>query len=243
MREGIFEILENEEEAMGIYRLVIGGDCSAVKCSGQFINVKIDGTFLRRPFSIADCDGKTITAVYRTVGEGTAKLSTMKVGEKLNVLTGLGNGFDKNKSGDRPLLIGGGSGVASMYMLCRELCDEGKSPIVVLGFAKSDEVHMLDDFVGLEAEILVTTEDGEVGEKGRVTDVIGDLTYSYIYSCGSEAMMEAIAKMAKTSGEFSFEARMGCGFGACMGCTCETKYGKKRICKDGPVLEMEEIIW
>ena len=177
------------------------------------------------------------------MGQGTEKMKEMPLGTSLDILTGLGNGYDLEKSGDTPLLIGGGAGVPPMYLLCRKLLAEGKKPTVILGFNTKDEIFFTEEFEALGAKVLIATADGSVGIKGFVTDAMKEVSYSYIYTCGPEPMLKAIYNASNTSGQFSFEERMGCGFGACMGCTCETKYGAKRICKDGPVLTKEEIIW
>ena len=243
MKQGIFEITENRMIAKNTYFMVLKGDVSDITASGQFINIKLDGFFLRRPISVCDVSNDTVAIIYKVVGQGTEVMAKMSAGEKLDVLTGLGNGYDLSKSGEKPLLLGGGAGVPPMYMLCRKLLKEGKKPTVILGFNAKDEVFFEDEFKALGAEVIVTTADGSYGEKGFVTDAMKSLDYTYFYTCGPEPMLKAIDKTAVTSGQLSFEERMGCGFGACMGCSCKTKYGNKRICKDGPVLEREEIIW
>ncbi len=243
MKQSIFEITENRMIAKNTYLMVLKGDVSDITASGQFINIKLDGFFLRRPISVCDVTADSVTIIYKVVGQGTEVMAKMQSGEKLDVLTGLGNGYDLSKSGDRPLLLGGGAGVPPMYMLCRLLLTEGKKPTVILGFNAKDEVFFEDEFKALGADVVVTTADGSYGEKGFVTDAMKQMDYTYFYTCGPEPMLKAIDKTAVTSGQLSFEERMGCGFGACMGCSCKTKYGNKRICKDGPVLEREEIIW
>lgn len=242
MYQGIYKILYNAQLTKNVYKMILEGNTAEVVRPGQFINIKIDGLFLRRPISIFDYDESTITIIYKVVGVGTDKMSTMNIGDKLDVLTGLGNGYDTLKSGDNPLLVGGGVGVPPLYNLCKKLISENKKPVVVLGFNTFDEVFCEDDFKNLGAEVYVATSDGTYGKEGFVTDVIKDLEYTYFYSCGPEPMFRAMENTVKTSGQYSFEERMGCGFGACMGCSCKTKYGNKRICKDGPVLEREEII-
>ena len=243
MKQGIFEIIENRKIAKNTYLMVLKGDTGDITASGQFINIKLDGLFLRRPISVCEFDGETVTVIYKAVGVGTEAMAKMQAGDKLDVLTGLGNGYDLSKSGDRPLLLGGGAGVPPMYMLAKLLIAEGKKVSVVLGFNSKDEVFFEQEFKALGADVTVTTADGSVGIKGFVTDAMKDIDYSYVYTCGPEPMLKAIDKAAVTSGQFSFEERMGCGFGACMGCSCKTKYGNKRICKDGPILQREEIIW
>ncbi len=243
MKQGLFEVTENRKIAKNTYLMVLKGDTSDITASGQFINIKLDGLFLRRPISVCDCDSETVTIIYKVVGVGTEAMAKMGAGETLDVLTGLGNGYDLSKSGDRPLLLGGGAGVPPMYMLAKQLLKEGKKISVVLGFNSEDEIFFVDEFKAIGCDVTVCTADGSVGVKGFVTDAMVDIDYTYFYTCGPEPMLKAIDKVAVTSGQLSFEERMGCGFGACMGCSCKTKYGNKRICKDGPVLEREEIIW
>lgn len=218
------------------------GDTSSITAPGQFVNIQLESHFLRRPISVCDCEGNVLTLIYKVVGKGTEQMSEMEKGEKLDLLTGLGNGFDTAKSGDKPLLIGGGVGVPPMYLLAKRLIAEGKKPSVIVGFNKEEEIFFADEFAALGIDVTVATADGSVGVKGFVTDALPE-EYSYFYTCGPEPMLKALYHATKTSGQLSFEERMGCGFGACMGCSCKTKYGNKRICKDGPVLEKEEIIW
>lgn len=243
MYQGIYEIISNKKLTESIFEMVLEGDTTSISAPGQFINIKLDGFYLRRPISICDYDNSTITIIYKVVGEGTEVMSKMNSGDKLDVLCGLGNGFDTSKALDKPVLIGGGVGVPPMYNLCKKLISEGKSVKVILGFNKKDEIFYEDEFKKLGADVKVTTVDGSYGIKGFVTDALKDTEYSYFYTCGPMPMFKAIESTAVTSGQYSFEERMGCGFGACMGCSCKTKYGNKRICKDGPVLEREEIIW
>ena len=243
MKQTIFTIKENVALTANVYEMILVGDTSGI-ASGQFVNIKIEGLYLRRPISVCDYSGDTLTLVYKVVGKGTEEMSKMKAGQKLDVLTGLGNGYDTAKSGNTPLLIGGGVGVPPMYALAKQLIKEGKKVSVILGFNVSDEIFYKKQFEDLGAAVCVTTVDGSVGVKGFVTDALKNMSeYSYIYTCGPEVMLKAVYNASETSGQYSFEERMGCGFGACMGCTCKTKYGNKRICKDGPVLEKEEIIW
>ena len=243
MKQAIYEITENVRIAKDIYKMILLGDTSDITKPGQFINIRLDGKFLRRPISVCDYDDKTITIIYKVVGGGTEDMSVLKAGDKLDILTGLGNGFDTSKSCTDVLLIGGGVGVPPMYRLAKELIAEGKDVTVILGFNSSDDVFYEDEFKSIGTKVYVTTADGSYGVKGFVTDVMKALTYSYFYTCGPEPMFKAIEAIAATSGQYSFEERMGCGFGACMGCSCKTKYGNKRICKEGPVMEREEIIW
>lgn len=243
MYQGIYEIISNKQLTESIFEMILKGDTSSITAPGQFINIKLDGFYLRRPISICDYDDSTITIIYKVVGDGTEVMSKMYSGEKLDVLCGLGNGFDTSKSMDKPVLIGGGVGVPPMYNLCKKLIAEGKKVTVILGFNKKDEIFYEDDFKKLGADVKVTTVDGSYGIKGFVTDALKETEYTYFYTCGPMPMFKAIESTATTSGQYSFEERMGCGFGACMGCSCKTKYGNKRICKDGPVLTREEIIW
>lgn len=243
MKQSLFEILSNENIAKDIYKMVLKGDTSAITAPGQFINIKIDGFFLRRPISVCDYNSENVTIIYKVVGSGTEVMANMKIGEKLDILSGLGNGFDTSKSGKTPVLIGGGVGVPPMYNLCKVLINEGKNVKVILGFNSADDVFYENEFKALGADIYVATADGSYGTKGFVTDVLKDIEYSYFYTCGPNPMFKAIENIAKTSGQYSFEERMGCGFGACMGCSCKTKYKNIRICKDGPVLEREVIVW
>ena len=243
MKQGIYKVLYNFELAPNIFRMVLEGDTSALLSPGQFVNIKIEGKFLRRPISVCDYDKSTITLIYKVVGEGTETLSKLTSGDKLDLLVGLGNGFNAENDCENPLVIGGGVGIPPLYNLCKELIKFGKKPTVILGFNTKSEIFYEEVFKLLGVRVLVTTVDGSYGLKGYVTDAMEDLDYDYFYTCGPEPMFKAIDKIAKTSGQFSFEERMGCGFGACMGCSCKTKYGNKRICKDGPVLEREEIVW
>ncbi len=242
MKQGIFEIAENTALSGLIFKMRLVGDTSAIIRAGQFINILIDGLYLRRPISVCDNDGNSVTVIYKVVGKGTEVLSRMKIGETLDVLTGLGNGYDTSLSGDRPLLLGGGVGVPPLYMLAKQLINDGKDVTVILGFNTKQEVFYEDEFKKLGAKVKVTTADGSYGIKGFVTDAVPD-DYTYFYTCGPEPMLKAVYNSTNTSGQFSFEERMGCGFGACMGCSCKTITGYKRICKDGPVLKREEILW
>ena len=240
-KQDIYKILSNERIAKDVYRMILEGDTQYITAPGQFINLKLDGRFLRRPISVCDYDENTITIIYKVVGEGTNQLSEMKTGEMIDCLTGLGNGYDISKS-EYPLVIGGGVGVPPMYNLTKCLIENGQKPTVILGFNTKNEIFYEEEFKALGVRVIVATADGSYGIKGFVTDAMPE-DYDYFYTCGPLPMFKAIDAAAKTSGQFSFEERMGCGFGACMGCSCKTKYGNKRICKDGPVLEREEIIW
>lgn len=243
MEKVFLTVKDNKILTESVYEMKLSGDISAVKNPGQFVNISIDGCYLRRPVSVCDVDGDTLTLIYKVVGKGTERLSKYAAGEKIDTLVGLGNGYDLSLSGEKPLLIGGGVGVPPMYLLAKKLVEKGVKPTVILGFNTKNEIFYEEEFKTLGATVYVTTADGSYGKKGFVTDIMKDLDYTYFYTCGPMAMFKAIEKIAKGSGEFSFEERMGCGFGACMGCSCKTKYGNKRICKDGPVLKREEIVW
>lgn len=240
MKQSIFKIEKNVKLTDTVYKMVLSGDTENIRC-GQFVNILLDGLYLRRPISVCDCEDNLLTLVYKVVGKGTEKMSQMTEGE-LDVLTQLGNGYDISLSGEKPLLIGGGVGVPPLYKLAKELIDQGKEVSVILGFNTKEEIFYEDEFKKLGAEVKVTTVDGSYGIKGFVTDALPE-SYSYVYTCGPEPMLKAVYKNIQTSGQFSFEERMGCGFGACMGCSCKTITGYKRICKDGPVLTKEEILW
>ncbi|MCH5317555.1 MAG: dihydroorotate dehydrogenase electron transfer subunit [Eubacterium sp.] len=240
-KQDIYEIISNEFLTKDVFKMLLKGDTQYITAPGQFINLKLEGRFLRRPISVCDYDGETITIIYKVVGEGTKQMSEMNAGEKIDCITGLGNGYDISKS-KKPLVIGGGVGVPPMYNLTKCLIAAGQKPTVILGFNTKSEIFYEDEFKALGAEVIVATADGSYGVKGFVTDAMPE-DYDYFYTCGPMPMFRAIENKAKTSGQYSFEERMGCGFGACMGCSCKTKYGYKRICKDGPVLEREEIIW
>lgn len=242
MKQGYFTIASNDKIAENVYKMQLLGDASSIVNAGEFINIKLDGLYLRRPISVYDATPKSVTIIYKVVGKGTEVMSSMKDGV-LDVLTGLGNGYDLSLSGDKPLLIGGGVGVPPLYLLCKKLISENKKPTVILGFNTSSEIILEKDFLDLGVDVIVTTVDGSYGVKGFVTNALDGLDYTYVYTCGPLPMLKAVYNATKTSGEYSFEERMGCGFGACMGCSCKTLYGNKRICKDGPVLKKEEIIW
>ncbi len=243
MKQGIFTITAHKHLTDAVMEMKLSGDTSHITASGQFVNIRLEGKFLRRPISVCDCTEMELTLLYKIVGEGTEQMSRMLPGETLDVLTGLGNGYDLSKSGDAPLLIGGGVGVPPMYLLAKELIKMGKRVTVILGFNTASEVFYEEEFKAIGCRVYVATVDGSAGTRGFVTDVMKDLDYSYFYTCGPEPMLKAVYKTSATSGQFSFEERMGCGFGACMGCSCKTVTGYKRICKEGPVLEKEEILW
>ena len=243
MKQSIFTIVSNTPLTATVYRMVLQGDTAAITGPGQFVNIQLDGLYLRRPISVCDCQGDILTLVYKVVGKGTSQMAAMTADQTLDVLTGLGNGYAMETAGDRPLLVGGGVGVPPLYMLARLLRSQGKAVSVILGFTTQSEVFYEQEFKALGCDVTVTTVDGSCGVKGFVTNAMEGLDYSYFYTCGPEPMLKALYKASATSGQFSFEERMGCGFGACMGCSCKTIAGYKRICKDGPVLTKEEILW
>ena len=242
MKQSIFKILSNTALTNNVYKMVLGGDTSAITAAGQFVNIQLDGLFLRRPISVCDYDENTLTIIYKVVGKGTKAMSEMAEGQ-LDILTGLGNGYDLSVSGDHPVLVGGGVGVPPMYNLAKKLIAEGKKVSVILGFNAKSEIFYEEEFKKLGCDVTVTTVDGSYGVKGFVTTALEAMDYTYFYTCGPEPMLKAVYKASKTSGQMSFEERMGCGFGACMGCSCKTITGYKRICKEGPVMRKEEILW
>ncbi len=244
-KKGIYTVLSNEPLTPAVYRMVLEGDTQYITHSGQFINIELEGKFLRRPISVADYDATTITIIYKVVGHGTEQMSKMETGKRLDILTGLGNGFSTDNDAQRPLLVGGGVGVPPMYNLCKRLLAEGKHPTVIVGFNTKAEVFYAEEFKALGVDVHIATADGSQGIKGFVTDAIREagIEFDYLYTCGPLPMLKALYDATDVEAEFSFEERMGCGFGGCMGCTCKTKYGYKRICKEGPVLKRDEIIW
>ncbi len=243
MKQSLFKIIENTQLTATVFKMKLQGDVSEITSPGQFVNIKLDGLYLRRPISVCDCENGVLTLIYKVVGKGTEQMAEMKTGEELDVLTGLGNGYNTVVSGEKPVLLGGGVGVPPLYMLAKKLIAGGKKVTVILGFNTAEEIFCEADFKALGADVIVATADGSYGVKGFVTDALKDVDYTYFYTCGPEPMLKALYKATATSGQFSFEERMGCGFGACMGCSCKTITGYKRICKDGPVLEKEEILW
>ena len=244
MKKGLFTVVSNQRLTDSVFKMVLSGDTSAIERPGQFVNIQLDGLYLRRPISVCDYEDGTLTIIYKVVGKGTEQMSWLDEGAKLDILTGLGNGYFTEFSGDSPVLIGGGVGVPPLYNLAKTLIKEGKAPTVIIGFNTASEIFYKEEFEELGIPVLVATADGSVGIKGFVTDALKQVEgYTHIYTCGPEPMLKAIYNATEVDGSFSFEERMGCGFGACMGCSCKTKYGNKRICKDGPVLLREEIIW
>ena len=242
MKQGIFEIVENISLTNSVYKMTLRGDTSAITAPGQFVNIQLDGLFLRRPISVCDLEGDMLTIIYKVVGKGTKQMASMQCGQ-LDVLTGLGNGYDWSLAGDKPVLLGGGVGVPPMYLLAKKLLQQGKNVTVILGFNTESEVFYENEFRALGCDVVVTTVDGSYGQRGFVTDALREMSYTHFFTCGPEPMLKAVYRSTTTSGQMSFEKRMGCGFGACMGCSCKTITGYKRICKEGPVMMKEEILW
>ena len=242
MKQSIYTIRENIPLTLDVRKMVLEGDTSAITAPGQFVNIALEGKFLRRPISVCDYDDCTLTIIYKVVGKGTAQMQDLQPGEKLDILTGLGNGYDPTCAGEAPVLLGGGVGVPPMYNLAKQLKAMGKDVTVILGFNTASEIFYEEEFKALGCTVTVTTVDGSYGVKGFVTDALPEI-YTHFYTCGPEPMLKAVYRATVTSGQMSFEERMGCGFGACMGCSCKTLTGYKRICKDGPVMRKEEIAW
>ena len=245
MKQGLFSITQNEKIAQSVYKMRLSGDTSAIKKAGQFVNIKLDGFFLRRPISVCDYTAEELLIIYKVVGKGTEKMSAMEKGEQLDILTGLGNGYDLTVKTEKPVLIGGGVGIPPLYKLAKELKKQGKRVSVILGFNSENEIFFEDEFKEIADRVLICTADGSYGIKGFVTDAVKDIDFDYFFTCGPEPMFKALESTIdkNISGQLSFEQRMGCGFGACMGCSCKTLTGNKRICREGPVLFREEIIW
>ena len=242
MKQVDFEILENSALTCDVRRMVLSGDTSAISAPGQFVNIAVPGLYLRRPISVCDAEDGRLTLIYKVVGKGTDALSRMRAGEVLDALTGLGNGYDLSRAGDAPVLIGGGVGVPPLYLLAKKLVAWGKRVCVCLGFNAAGEIFYEEEFKALGCDVRVSTVDGSYGEKGFVTGIL-PAKPSYYYACGPEPMLRAVYCSLDCPGEMSFEARMGCGFGACMGCTMEVVGGYRRVCVDGPVLRKEELTW
>ena len=243
MKQSIFTIKENRALTDSVWLMRLEGDTAEITAAGQFVNIQLDGLYLRRPISVFDCEDGLLSIIYKVVGKGTEKMTVLPIGASLDVLTGLGNGYDLEKIGNKPVLIGGGVGVPPMYYLAKKLIAAGKKPEVVVGFNTESEIFGVEFFEALGLNVTVTTVDGSRGIKGFVTNALEAIDYDYVCTCGPEPMLKALYRATECSGQYSFEERMGCGFGACMGCSCKTVTGYKRICKDGPILEKEEILW
>ena len=243
MKQSIFTIKENRALTDLVWLMRLCGDTSDITAAGQFVNIQLDGLYLRRPISVFDRKEGELSIIYKVVGKGTEKMTSLPIGTELDILTGLGNGYDLGKVGTKPVLVGGGVGVPPMYYLAKKLIEAGKRPEIVVGFNTESEIFGVEFFEELGLNVTVTTVDGSRGIKGFVTNALETLDYDYICTCGPEPMLKALYRATECSGQYSFEERMGCGFGACMGCSCKTVTGYKRICKDGPILEKEEILW
>ncbi len=245
MDKRIFEIESNRPLAEKVFEMRLRGDASAVKRAGQFVDIAVEGLFLRRPISVCDFAYDSLTLIYKVVGEGTARMAEMKPGGRLDILTGLGNGFDADRTTARAMLVGGGVGVPPLYRLAKDLTARGKEVTAVLGFNRADDIFYANEFAAAGAKVVIATADGSAGTKGFVTDAVRECgaEFDYFYACGPLPMLKALCDATAADGELSFEERMGCGFGACMGCSCKTHKGSKRICKEGPVLRKDEIIW
>ncbi len=242
MKQGLFEIIENTALTDKVMRMRLAGDTSAMERPGQFVDIRLESLFLRRPLSVCDWDDESFTILYERVGQGTERMAALPAGERLDVLTGLGNGYDISLAGGHPLLVGGGTGLSPLYGLAKALLKNGVRPVVILGFHTAAEVFYTGEFKSMGIEPVITTEDGSCGVRGFVTSAM-DFPYTFFYACGTEAMLRAVCEKSRCPGQISLGKRMGCGFGACMGCTVLTKNGAKRICKDGPVLDSEEVLW
>lgn len=244
-KKDTYKILTNEPLTDAVWRMTLAGDTQWIAAPGQFVNIALEGRYLRRPISVCDYDDSSITLIYKVVGGGTEQMSHMAPGMQLDLLTGLGNGFSTGNDVRRPLLVGGGVGVPPLYNLAKVLLAAGKPVQVVLGFNTASEVFYEEEFRSLGCEVTVATVDGSQGVEGFVTTAIAEkeLDFDYFYACGPLPMLRALCDAVQQDGQLSFEERMGCGFGACMGCSCKTKYGNKRICKEGPVLTKGEVIW
>ncbi len=245
MTQTIFTIKSNVKVARDTYKMVLTGDTADITRPGQFVNILLEGKYLRRPISVCDVNGDELTLIYKVVGEGTEQMAEYGEGVQLDILTGLGNGYDTSLTGDEPVLVGGGVGVPPLYLLAKTLIAEGKKVKVVCGFRTADDAILCDEFRALGADLTVATEDGSMGIKGFVTTAMQEMTYTHVCTCGPEPMLKAVWRTVPEGidGQFSFEERMGCGFGACMGCSCKTITGYKRICKDGPILMKNDILW
>jgi len=243
MKQSIFTIIENRPLTDCVWLMRMSGDTSDITAAGQFVNIRLDGLYLRRPISVFDCEDGILSIIYKVVGKGTEQMTTLPVGTPLDVLTGLGNGYNLEKIGEKPLLVGGGVGVPPLYYLAKKLIACGKRPEIVVGFNTAQEIFGVEFFEEIGCKVTVTTVDGSRGVKGFVTNALDAIDYDYVCTCGPEPMLKALYRATEAKGQYSFEERMGCGFGACMGCSCKTVTGYKRICKDGPILEKEEILW
>ena len=245
MQRVILTVTKNEALTPLIYEMHLAGDVSGVTRAGQFVEIALDGLYLRRPISVCNYEDGELTLIYKVVGKGTDLMSQMAEGTELDVLTGCGNGFNIDHECEKPLLVGGGVGVPPLYRLTRDLIARGKEVTVVLGFNTESEIFYAEKFEEAGAKVIIATADGSVGIKGFVTNAIAEsgVGADYFYSCGPLPMLKALCQSLEIDGEVSLEERMGCGFGICMGCSIQTTKGAKRVCNEGPVFKKEEVIW
>ncbi len=240
----LYTIEENTLIARNTRRMRLTGDTGTLVRPGQFVQFRVPEFFLRRPLSVCDWDEQSLTLIYKVVGRGTEAMARMLPGVTADLLTGLGNGFDVKACA--PLLIGGGCGAPPLYRLCRDLIRAGCRPTVLLGFNSKDEVFLEHEFQSLGADVTVSTADGTYGREGFVTEALPPGFFDTVYTCGPEPMLKAVFRLCAergVSGQFSLEERMACGFGACMGCSIQTRSGARRVCLDGPVFSKEELLW
>ena len=237
-------IISNIQLTQDIYKMILEVDTSFITNPGQFINITIDNKYLKRPISISDYTDNSLTIIYKVVGKGTKILSNKIKGETIEALVGLGNGFTI-KDNKEVLLVGGGVGIPPLYNLAKQLINNNTKVNVLLGFNTINDIFYDKEFKELGCTVYITTIDGSKGIKGHIGNGLQEynLTNLYYYSCGPKPMLKALTQISNNQGQLSFEARMGCGFGACMGCSIEVKDGYKRICKEGPIFSSEEILW
>lgn len=245
MKQGLFQIYSNTQVADKVYLMRLLGDTSGFFCPGQFADVALDGRFLRRPFAATEWDSEGFSLIYKVVGQGTEQMTGLCNGDTLDILTGLGNGFDTSLCRYSALIVCGGLGASPVFSLARQLVSEGRKVTVIMGFNKASDVFFVKEFESLGATVAVATMDGSVGIKGLVTDAIDALKpeFDCFYTCGPKVMMKAVCEKLQAPGQASLEERMGCGCGICYGCTCNTTKGARRVCADGPVFDKEDIIW
>jgi dihydroorotate dehydrogenase electron transfer subunit len=256
IKQSLFHVVSNRQLTEDVFELRLAGDASAFTHPGQFAEISVSGLFLRRPISVCDWTPDTLLLLVKAVGNGTRAMRELGPGASLDILTGLGNGFDIEQgalapSVSRSVLVGGGIGIAPLYALARQLIVARQQAginvalPVVLGFRRVSDTFYVDEFTALGCDVMVATEDGSKGTCGFVTDVLAEHPeLAYVYACGPMPMLRAVARLPQVGdGQFSFEARMGCGFGACMGCTIVTASGPKRVCREGPVFRKVEIDW
>ena len=237
MRQQTLTLLSCRALNASVYELILAG--AEEMRAGQFVELSVPGFYLRRPISVADSEDGRLTLLVKEVGEGTKKLRTLQEGARLDVLTSLGRGFDL--SARTPLLVGGGIGCAPLYKLAKDFAAAGVRPRAVLGFRNAEEIYYAEEFARY-CDVTVATDDGSRGVKGNAVSVAEDIPHDRFYACGPQIMLRAAAQKLG-EGEVSLEARMGCGFGACMGCSIVTVNGYARVCKEGPVFDAKEVVW